>query len=162
MQEVPGAEMTFEMMMAAAYGLIGILFLLWIAALFRIRRLKKRLDRFFKHSEVKDLPSLIERIQNQGFELAAQVETLKQDHAAVREKMDRSPAFIGFKRYNAFGDGGSQLSFSLAFVNESLDGVVLSALHTRDECRVYAKQLQAGTSEVPLSPEEKDVIAQAK
>ena len=39
--------------------------------------------------------------------------------------------------------------------------IVLSSIHHRDQARLYAKQVVAGTSSVPLSPEEEQALGAA-
>lgn len=68
---------------------------------------------------------------------------------------------VGFRRFNAFPDMGSDLSFTLALLNQPGDGVVLCCLVGRDDCRLYAKSVVGGTSLYPLSPEERDAINKA-
>ncbi len=46
---------------------------------------------------------------------------------------------IGFVRYNAFSDVGSDLSYALALLNRDGDGVVLSSIYSREDTRTYGK-----------------------
>jgi hypothetical protein len=55
-----------------------------------------------------------------------------------------------------------QLSFSLALLNSSGDGVVLSSINGRAETRTYAKIILAGQGEQQLSPEEEEAIRVAR
>ncbi|KLU59136.1 hypothetical protein CEB3_c41200 [Peptococcaceae bacterium CEB3] len=64
-------------------------------------------------------------------------------------------------RFNAFPNMGSDLSFSLALLNEEGSGLVLSSINSRDESRVYAKPLVQGESRYPLIGEEREAIAKA-
>ena len=65
-------------------------------------------------------------------------------------------------RYDAFSDTGGRLSWSVALLDDSGSGVVLTAIHGRSEARSYAKSLAGWTSEQPMSPEEEDAVASAK
>ena len=65
-------------------------------------------------------------------------------------------------RYDAFTDTGGQLSWSLALLDDSGSGVVLTSIQGRNESRTYAKNVAAWTSETQLSPEEEDAISHAK
>ncbi len=64
-------------------------------------------------------------------------------------------------RFNAFPDTGSDLSFAIALLDGSDNGVVLSSLYGRSESRVYAKPIAAGKSTYALSDEEKEALAKA-
>ena len=61
-------------------------------------------------------------------------------------------------RYNAFDNIGSDLSYSLALVDENKDGVVLTSIYGREENRCYAKPINAGKSTYTLSKEEEKVL----
>jgi hypothetical protein len=68
---------------------------------------------------------------------------------------------VAIIRYNAFGETGSDLSFSVAIVDDAQNGVVITSIFGREESRVYAKPLTAGTSTYPLSDEEQAAIRKA-
>lgn len=80
----------------------------------------------------------------------------------VEQKLRASVDRAELIRFNAFENMGSDLSFALALLNQEGNGVVLSSINNRDESRVYAKPIVAGTSTYHLSEEEKQVIAKAK
>jgi len=69
---------------------------------------------------------------------------------------------VGFVRYNAFTDVGSDLSYALALLNKTGDGVVLSSIWSREETRTYGKAVQNFTSAQDASAEELAAIAKAK
>ncbi len=68
---------------------------------------------------------------------------------------------VGLLRYDAFEDVGGRLSFSCALLDEQGNGVVLTSINGRQETRVYAKPVTAGTSSYNLSSEEGEAIRQA-
>ena len=47
---------------------------------------------------------------------------------------------------------------SIALLDGTRSGIVLSCIHHRDQARVYAKQVQGGRSELELSPEEAEAV----
>lgn len=67
----------------------------------------------------------------------------------------------GIYKYNAYKDTGSDLSFTLALLNENNDGVVLNGIYSRDMSNIYAKPVEAGKSKYALSDEEKQAIEKA-
>ena len=68
---------------------------------------------------------------------------------------------IGIVRYNAFKDVGSNLSFTLALLDNNNNGVVLNGIYSRDNSNIYAKPIKDGKSEYILSDEEKEAIEKA-
>lgn len=81
--------------------------------------------------------------------------------ARAEEKLKSAVDKAALVRFNAFPNMGSDLSFSLALLNEEGSGLVLSSINSRDESRVYAKPLVQGESRYPLTEEERDAIAKA-
>ncbi|MGV8145372.1 MAG: DUF4446 family protein [Alkaliphilus sp.] len=69
---------------------------------------------------------------------------------------------IGIVRYNAFEDTGSDLSYSIALLTESNDGIVLTGIHGRAETVSYAKPIANGVSSYNLSIEEMQALDRAK
>lgn len=69
---------------------------------------------------------------------------------------------LGFRRYNPFTDTGGDQSFSLALLDDLGDGIVVSSLHSRENTRLYAKNVEDGkVVGQALSDEEQEVIKQA-
>ncbi|HVT70376.1 MAG TPA: DUF4446 family protein [Trebonia sp.] len=69
---------------------------------------------------------------------------------------------VGIVRYDALNEMSGQLSFSLALLNASGDGVVLSSINGRAETRTYAKPVVAGRGGQELSPEETQAVQSAR
>jgi hypothetical protein len=69
---------------------------------------------------------------------------------------------LGFVRYNAFDDVGSDLSFALALVNAAGDGIVLSSIYSREDTRTYGKAVAAYKTVVDASVEERSAIERAR
>ncbi|HSS67672.1 MAG TPA: DUF4446 family protein [Nocardioidaceae bacterium] len=65
-------------------------------------------------------------------------------------------------RYDAFGDMGGHLSWSMALLDDLGDGVVLTSIHGRSESRTYAKNVSAWAASQQLSPEEEEAIGFAR
>ncbi|HET9097079.1 MAG TPA: DUF4446 family protein [Candidatus Baltobacteraceae bacterium] len=69
---------------------------------------------------------------------------------------------IGFVRYDAFDDTGSELSYALALLNREGDGVVLTSIYSRADTRTYGKAVDRYVSRTNASAEENAAIAQAR
>lgn len=103
------------------------------------------------------LEECIQKVAGQEQELKANIARLTQIEQKVRAGVDRAELL----RFRAFENVGSDLSFALALLNQEGNGVVLSAIHSREESRVYAKSVDKGQSSYLLSNEENEVIAKA-
>ena len=87
---------------------------------------------------------------------------LRQEVAALRAEAKGALRHLGVVRYDAFADTGGRLSWSVALLDDSGAGVVLTAIHGRSEARSYAKSISGWTSEQPLSPEEESAVSAAR
>ena len=94
--------------------------------------------------------------------LPTDVAGLRGEVASLREEAAGAVRRIALVRYDAFGDMGGRLSWSLAVLDEGGTGVVLTSIHGRSEARTYAKSVSAWSSDQQLSPEEQDAIGQAR
>ena len=98
----------------------------------------------------------------------AEVEALRDDVAQLAEdlrstqrELQLAVRHIGVVRYDAFGDMGGRMSFSVALLDDHGNGFVLTSVHARSESRSYIKQLRGGMADVTLSPEEAAAVADA-
>jgi len=101
-------------------------------------------------------------------EQAQRLERLEQAvrvlHATDKQQqllVDASVRHVSLLRFDAFEDVGGRLSFSCAMLDDHGTGVVLTSINGRQETRVYAKPVTAGTSSYNLSTEEAEAIRQA-
>ncbi|MCW2846939.1 MAG: hypothetical protein JWR90_913 [Marmoricola sp.] len=87
---------------------------------------------------------------------------LRQEVAALKAEAAQAMRHVAVVRYDAFTDTGGQLSWSMALLDDSGSGVVLTSIQGRNDSRSYAKNVAAWTSETQLSPEEDDAISNAR
>ncbi|KOA20298.1 hypothetical protein CLHOM_12940 [Clostridium homopropionicum DSM 5847] len=79
----------------------------------------------------------------------------------IEDKLKECFQKISILRYKAFDDVGSDLSFSIALLNENNDGVILTGIYGRHDSTVYAKPIDEGISRYDLSDEEEEVLQNA-
>ena len=139
-----------------------ILLILYIVNVIQMNQLKKRYKIFMSGKNARNLEkTLIERLD--------QVDALMEANATnektiknILSKMQFTFQKVGLVKYDAFHEMGGKLSFSLALLNEKNDGFVLNAVHSREGCYTYVKDIIAGNSVILLSPEEKEALEIAK
>ena len=56
---------------------------------------------------------------------------------------------------------GGQSSFAFAILDQQDNGVLINAMHSREGCYLYAKEIVGGTSEITLSKEEEEALKKA-
>jgi hypothetical protein len=94
--------------------------------------------------------------------LPEDVHGLRQEVAALRAEAGDALRHLAVVRYDAFGDMGGHLSWSLALLDDAGNGVVLTSIHGRSDARSYAKSVAGWSSSQQLSPEEEEAIAHAR
>jgi hypothetical protein len=109
-----------------------------------------------------DLVSHAAELERQFAALHAYVEDaaarLNNRMESAERRIDRTIAYRSLVRYDAYGEMSGRQSTSIALLDATKSGVVLSSIHHRDQARLYAKQLRDGTPELELSPEENEAI----
>src|SRR6266849_3907290 len=85
--------------------------------------------------------------------------------AATLERVDRrvddTVSKTAIVRYDAYENSGGHQSASVAMLDSSRSGVVLSAIQGRDYARIYVKELDRGHASIALSPEELEAVERA-
>ena len=94
--------------------------------------------------------------------LPEDVHGLRQEVAALRAETGDALRHLAVVRYDAFGDMGGHLSWSLALLDDAGNGVVLTSIHGRTDARTYAKNVSAWSSQQQLSPEEQEAVTHAR
>jgi hypothetical protein len=97
-----------------------------------------------------------------GDGLPADLHGLRQEVAALAAESKQTFRHLAVVRYDAFGDMGGHLSWSLALLDDGGDGVVLTSIHGRSDARSYAKSVTRWASDAQLSPEEEEAIASVR
>lgn len=64
-------------------------------------------------------------------------------------------------KYDAFKEMGGKLSFALAMLDAENNGFVMNAIHSREGCYTYIKEIVKGESYIVLGEEEKEALRQA-
>ena len=75
--------------------------------------------------------------------------------------MQRTYQKMGLIKYDAFHEMGGKLSFSLAMLDMLNNGFIINAMHTREGCYTYIKEIIDGNSVIVLSEEEQEALKRA-
>ena len=81
--------------------------------------------------------------------------------ATAEQRLDGAVAYRSLVRYDAYGEMSGQQSMTIALLDATRSGIVLTSIHHRETARLYAKQVRAGKPELELSPEEQEAITAA-
>ena len=139
-------------------GLTGVA-LAWVAWV-RVRRLRDA-QRVLMGGGRKDLVEFSVALQGRIDDLHKAVDEVAAGLARVDRRVDGSVANTAIVRYDAYEDTGGHQSASLALLDGSRSGVVVTAIQGRDYARIYMKELDRGQPSVALSPEEQEAVERA-
>lgn len=145
-------------------GLAGmniILFLLIIINMVKTSKLKKKYKKFMSDTDAQSLEEkILERLD--------QIDGLIVSNSDNKDKIEKIEGMmgatfqkIGLIKYDAFDEMGGKLSFSLALLNQKDDGFIINAMHSREGCYTYIKEIIAGKSIIVLGTEEKEALEMA-
>jgi hypothetical protein len=95
-------------------------------------------------------------------DVPADLEGLRSEVQALRLEASDALRHLAVVRYDAFGDMGGRLSWSLALLDDGGNGVVLTSIHGRSEARTYAKNIASWSCDQAMSPEEEEAVKFAR
>lgn len=141
--------------------LVVILIILIIVLWKGLNRVEKRYRKLMKGVDNKNLEQLIVselgKIDNAKEVADEALKVVTETRKELLECVQK----VAIMRYKAFDDVGSDLSYSIAFLDGHNDGVILTGLYGRYDSTCYAKPVDKGISRYELSEEEKCVLEEA-
>lgn len=132
-----------------------------ISSNMRLSRLERKYKLFMKGADGKSLEKVLARKFTQIDHLFEAKEDHAKDIEAIKKNLKVIFTKYGVEKYDAFDDVGGKLSFALALLDKSNTGVILNAVHSRDNCFLYMKEIVKGESYVMLSQEEVEALRKA-
>ena len=142
--------------------LVVIMLIVLIVNTVQIISLKKRYKIFMSGKNARNLEkTLIERL-DQVDELLKANAINERNIKRIFNNMKFTFQKVGLVKYDAFNEMGGKLSFSLALLNETDDGFVMNAVHSREGCYTYIKEIVGGNSIIVLAEEEQEALNMAK
>ena len=112
-------------------------------------------------SERSDLLDFAVSLQGRIDDLYRAVDEVAAGLSRVDRRVDGSVTNTAVVRYDAYEGTGGQQSASLALLDATRTGTVVTAIQGRDYARIYVKDLDRGRSSVALSPEEQEAVERA-
>ena len=147
----------FIVMLVLMAGLI-------VAAVISIRRLYRledKYNKFMKGNNGKALEDVIENRFEQVDKLLAENKKKTKEILDIMENLKIAVQKVGIVKYDAFNEMGGKLSFALVMLDKENTGFVINAMHSREGCYTYIKEIIRGESYIPLGTEEKEALKKA-
>ncbi|GKX68449.1 DUF4446 family protein [Inconstantimicrobium mannanitabidum] len=145
-------------------GLSIIVTLLLIIVLIQfstLNRLDSRYRKMMRGTKNKNLEDLVNSYLDKVDESNSNSKIALDEIANLKNKTQNCIQKVSVIRYKAFEDVGSDLSFSIALLDEKNDGLILTGIYARNESITYAKPIDKGISRYDLSEEEVTVLNEA-
>jgi len=152
---------TPEIVALGSAAVAGLALLVAVFTLTWVRRLRKAYSLLQGDAEHSSFIVAVARKTAEMERLRDEVGRLRAEVAEVRGGLDEAIRRVAVLRFDAFGDMGGRLSWTVALLDESGDGVVVTSIAARTEARTYAKPVVGGKAERGLSPEEEQVVKAA-
>ena len=151
---------TLYVILAICVIVIAMILLLIISQI-KIKKLNYRIDCFMKGKDAKSLEELVTTRFAEIDKLKATGKKNSKKIAEIEEGLKKVYEKTGIIRYDAFNEKGGKLSFALAMLDKSNNGYIINAMHSREGCYTYIKEIVNGKSYITLGEEEKQALEQA-
>lgn len=138
-----------------------ILLVLTIINIVQMSKLKKGYKVFMSGKGAKNLEDTLIKRLNQVDALMESNDENKKNIKELFSNMQITYQKMGLIKYDAFNEMGGKLSFSLAMLDKRDNGFIINAMHTREGCYTYIKEIVDGNSIIVLSEEEQKALNRA-
>jgi hypothetical protein len=146
---------------AVGSAVVGIAALVLLVVLYRDLRRLRSAQQVLLGGANRDLADFAVSLQGRVDDLHRAVDEVAAAIARVDRRADTTLSRSAVVRYDAYEGAGGRQSASVALLDSSRSGVVLSAIQGRDYARVYVKELDQGKAVIALSPEEIEAVERA-
>ena len=154
-----GIDSDYVIMGLAA--LTVLLLLIVFINIIQMHKLKKKYKMFMDGKNAKTLEESILSRMDQIDHLISSTQKNESDIQKIYKNMKTTFQKVGLVKYDAFNEMGGKLSFSLALLNEINDGFIVNAMHSREGCYTYIKEIIDGNSIIALADEEQEALDMA-
>lgn len=127
----------------------------------KYRRLQRSYATFMKGRNGKNLEKSIFRKFEELEEISELVKKNEQEINNLSKKMQNNYQKVGIVKYDAFHEMGGNLSFALTMLDQNNNGWIFNAMHSREGCYTYIKEVVKGESYIELSEEEQECLEKA-
>ena len=142
-------------------AVVLILLILTIVNVAQMRKLKKSYKVFMTGKNGKNLEETLIKRLNQVDSLIESNDENEKNIETICKNMKFTYQKMGLIKYDAFHEMGGKRSFSLAMLDVRNNGFIINAMHTREGCYTYIKEIVDGNSIIVLSEEEKEALNRA-
>ena len=150
-----------------AYFIIGLLIICLGLLIYmilvnkKLTRMQRQYKKFMSGKDGKSLESVILKRFDQIDDLIDNSQELDKRIDDISENLLTVFQKLGIVKYDAFNEMGGKLSFAIALLDKENTGFVMNAMHSREGCYTYIKEIIKGESFITLGEEEKEAVEKA-
>lgn len=141
--------------------LILVLLILVVYTMVRLSSMRARYREMMRGTQADDLEGMLVDHIHEVEQIAATNARILEENELIRQFIRKSVVRVASVRFRAFEDMGGDLSYAVALLDADNDGVIFSSIFAREDSRSYIKPIKDGSSEYPLTDEEKGVLREA-
>ena len=148
-------------LLLASMLLILVLLILVIYTMVRLSTMRARYREMMRGTQADDLEAMLIQHIHEVERVAATNAQILEENESIRQFIRHSVVRVASMRFRAFEDMGGDLSYAVAMLDANNDGVIFSSIFARADSRSYIKPIKNGSSDYPLTDEEKGVLREA-
>ncbi len=142
--------------------LVIILIILIFVIIYKMNIISRKYSALMSGKKGADLEKVIRIRFKEMDQVKANAKRITKEHKKIKKHLSSCFSKYGLVKYDAFDEMAGKLSFVIALLNDDNTGIILNAMHSREGCFTYAKEIIKGESYIPLSDEEKEALERAK
>ena len=127
----------------------------------KLKDLSIKYDKFMRGKDAETLENVIYKRFDEIDNLIKENDIKTKQIADIFENLKTTVQKCGIVKYDAFHEMGGKLSFALVMLDQNNTGHVINAMHSREGCYIYIKEIIKGESYIPLGEEENQALAKA-
>lgn len=138
-----------------------LLFVLLVNVNMKYNRLKTTYTSFMRGKDGKTIEESILDSFDEIDKIGNIAKKNRQDIKEINKNILSDYQKLGIVKYDAFHEMGGNLSFALTMLDGKNNGYIINAMHSREGCYTYIKEIVGGESYIELADEEAESLERA-
>ncbi len=152
-------NLTISFIFAIALAVLALLLAGYL--LLKLARLRRGQQVVLGDASIRDIIAHSCELQDNVDALGEKLRGLAGRLEQSERRVDECLMFRSVTRYDAYRDLSGMQSSSVALIDAGFSGIIVSAIQSREDARIYVKEVRRGESKEKLSPEEIQVLKEA-
>lgn len=140
-------------------GIVAIVYCIVLSK--KIKRMNDKYEKFMKGKDGKSLEATFTKRFEDIDMLLKENDVKTNEINKINENLQIAVQKCGIVKYDAFNEMGGKLSFALVLLDKQDNGFVINAMHSREGCYTYIKEIIGGKAFIALGEEEQLALDKA-